>query len=128
MALTPKERRRRRALKGWRTRRKRYGKDGVMDTKADARNTFQHIRAGTQRRRPATHYYQGDQIKPFASKKQWRRTVVVDVQRPGTKYEVWERMRVQRKGFPKGLDRYTKEWAHLHDVGPRTVKILKRIA
>jgi len=121
-----------RAKKSWATRRKRYGKDGVMNTKADVIETQKHIMKGPQRRRPATHFFMGDQIRPLsqskAGMKQWKRTVIVDVQRPGTEYEVWERTRVQRKGFPKGLDRWVNEWAHMKDPKPKgKIKLLKKV-
>jgi len=119
-----------RARKAWATRRKRYGKDGVMNTKADTRDTFVHMKKGPQRRRPATHFFMGDHIRPLsqskAHKKQWRKSVIVDVQRPGVKYEVWERIRVKRKGFPRGLDRWANEWAHMKDPAPKAkVKLVK---
>jgi hypothetical protein len=116
--------------KSWRTRRKRYGKNGIMDTKTETKETYIQISKGTQRRRPNTHYYKGDQIKPLsnsiAGKKQWRRSVVIDIQRPGTKYEVWERVRIKRKGHKSGLDRWANEWAHLKDPAPKSmVKLVK---
>lgn len=120
-----------RAKKAWITRRKRYGKDGLMDTKRDVRETVKHIFKGTQRRRPATHYYKGDQIRPLsqtrAGKRQWRRSQLLDAQRPGTKYEAWERMRVKSSGHPKGLDRWVNEWAHVRDLPPKgkAVKLVR---
>lgn len=120
-----------RARKAWATRRKRYGKDGVMNTEADTRQTWEHIRQGPQRRRPATHYFMGDQIKPLsASKKgraQWQRTVIVDKKRPGTTYEVWEMVRFKKKGFPLGIDRWTAEWAHMKDPVLSKVKLVKMV-
>ena len=132
-----KAQKRARARKAWKTRRKRYGKDGVMDTRADTLETlkvWQKTRSGQGRRRPATHFYMGDQVRPIfrgkKGQKQWRRTVVVDIRRPGTAYEVWERVRVKRKGFPKGLDRWQNEWAHLHDKPPKAgkVKMLRKVS
>ena len=122
-----------RALKAWRTRRKRYGKDGVMNTKADVVETRKHIRGGPQRRRPATHFFMGDQIRPLshsiAGKEQWKKTQRIDIPRDGSTYEVWERVRVKRKGFPKGLDRWVNEWAHLKDPSPKgKVKMLRKVA
>jgi hypothetical protein len=120
-----------RARKAWATRRKRYGKDGVMNTMAETVNTIKHIRSGTQRRRPATHFFMGDQVKPISASKQgraqWRRTVIVDRKRPGVKYEVWERLRVKSKGFPKGVDRWTAEWAHMNDPPQAKVKLVKML-
>lgn len=123
-----------RAKKSWATRRKRYGKDGVMNTKADVVETRKHIRGGPQRRRPATFFFMGDQIKPLsqskAGKEQWKKTKRIDIPRDGSTYEVWERVRVKRKGFPKGWDRWTDEWAHLKDLPPKgkKVKMLRKVA
>ena len=122
-----------RAKKSWRTRRKRYGKDGVMDTKVDVRETWFQITKGNQRRRPATHYFMGDQIKPLGATKklrnQWQRTVMVDKKRPGVKYEVWERIRVKSSGLKHGADRWIAEWAHMNDPAPKgnRVKLVKLV-
>lgn len=122
-----------RAKKAWITRRKRYGKDGVMNTRADVIETRKQVLKGPQRRRPATHFFMGDQIRPLshskAGKKQWRKTQEIDIPRDGSTYEVWERVRVKRKGFPRGLDRWPNEWAHMKDPAPKgKVKMLKKIA
>lgn len=121
-----------RALKAWRTRRARYGKDGVMNTRADVIETRKQIRSGRQRRRPATHFFMGDQIRPLSSskagKKQWKRTQIIDIPRDGSQYEVWERVRIRRKGFKQGIDRWANEWAHMRDPAPKQkIKLVKLV-
>lgn len=121
-----------RAKRAWKTRRARYGKDGVMDTAKDKKETAFHVLKGPQRRRPATHFFMGDQIKPLGKSKawakQWKKTQRIDVPRDGRVYEIWERVRVKRKGTRQTFDRWANEWAHMNDPAPKGRLKLVKIA